>query len=294
VRGYGEIVSLLLDRPNINVNYEQGRTGPALVWALESVECSAETLNLLLRHPNIDVNHVNVEHDTALMLAARRNFVSEEKLALLLHHPAIDVNLTDDLGQTALMMAARENNATKVLALTRHPDTDFFIKDHEGYIASDLTTTRICKLIIFIGIKASRWNPMLLTKDKKFPPDMSKRLSLTRLRDYLCENISDQSNLLDLQVLARVMKLPATLTQDKHVLCMAISDVLAVGFEWNEHSASEKDRRLGATQETVGTFLSALEAFRRGVKELTGIDPEGKPIQALVDDLNAYLAKEGK
>jgi ankyrin repeat protein len=285
-----QALALLLKHPGIAVNAPDPGGSTPLMIAVDNSRGtdSTQAVELLLHHPLINVNAQNNRGETALMLAVGNAAL----LTLLLGHPGIQVNLqAHDRGLTALMIAAAFDDVACVAALARHPNTNFFIKSDTGDIASDFSESRLCKLIIFVAIKSQRWNPLLHVPGKPFPRDISMRLSLTWLRDHLCDAMSSNVNLPDLLVFARMLGIPHRPDVTEGDLCMMISDVLSVGHAWNEQSKMQVNRRLADATRANATFLSAIDAFRRGAAEFAGIDPTGKTVEQLLEEYNAFLQR---
>lgn len=96
-----KIVSLLLARPEVNVNQRNRMRDSALIIAINKRH--REAFKLLMSHPDIDVNQTDTFDQTPLMWAVKCDEIG--MLSQLLAHPNIDINKTDDYGRTAYMTA---------------------------------------------------------------------------------------------------------------------------------------------------------------------------------------------
>lgn len=101
VRGHTETVKVLIDK-GVDVNWETGRGGTALMWAAGSRENTAYTVKVLL-YAGADVNARSGDGCTALMDAARQGNI--EIVRVLLDNGA-EVDAVNMEGRTALMEAS--------------------------------------------------------------------------------------------------------------------------------------------------------------------------------------------
>ena len=128
-RGHQEMVSLLLQQPDIELNprLDSGETPFHLAAAFGHQEVVA----LLLQQPGIDTNAVNPQGWTALHYAAANG--QEEIVALLLDHPGIEAGATDIDGDTVLHIAVFGDAGPGVLRrLLACPTTDPNVKNQGG------------------------------------------------------------------------------------------------------------------------------------------------------------------
>ena len=138
-RGHQEMVSLLLQQPDIELNPKTQNTWTPL--HLAAFHGHHEVVALLLQQPGIDTNAVNPQGWTALHVAASNG--QEEVLALLLDHPGIEAGASDIDGDTALHIAVFGNAGPGVLRrLLACPTTDPNVKNVAG------TTPIMCLLQI--------------------------------------------------------------------------------------------------------------------------------------------------
>jgi len=128
---HNSLVALLLNNPNIDVNWKNENGWSALHWAMN--EHNNETMKLLLNFPNIDVNIVNNYGESALEGVVKRH--NNEALKLLLDVPTIDVNLVNFDGKSAVHHAVSENNIEALELLLNVPNIDVNILDNNGYSA---------------------------------------------------------------------------------------------------------------------------------------------------------------
>jgi ankyrin repeat protein len=121
--GHTEIVSLLLERPELTVDWNDGnrRANPlCLAIASGHVETARRIIE---RHGNrISVNSKSAHGRTPLCHAIDRGH--DALLALLLEQPELDVNLAVDFAATALHLAVRRQNQAAMKAILAHPNVD--------------------------------------------------------------------------------------------------------------------------------------------------------------------------
>ena len=128
-RGHQEMVSLLLQQPDIELNPRQdsGETPLHLAAAFGHQEVVA----LLLQQPGIDTNAADLQGWTALHYAAYNG--QEKVLALLLDHPGIEAGASDIDGNTVLHIAVFSNAGPGLLRrLLACPTTDPNVKNQAG------------------------------------------------------------------------------------------------------------------------------------------------------------------
>ena len=113
-----DIVSLLLEHPDISADQETDKGATALNFATEGR--ALEALKLLLQHPEVDVNHAQNMTEpqfctgcTSLMTAALQGFPAVAEI--LLQQGDVDVNARGiDYDATALGMAAFLGNTGRI------------------------------------------------------------------------------------------------------------------------------------------------------------------------------------
>jgi ankyrin repeat protein len=317
---YDPYIDMILKHPNIDVNAKNGKGGTALILAV----FGDYSISMLLKHPKIDVNAQDRHGDTALMIASRfshngssenivkmlldhpkinvniqdrqgytalmESLVIEEgedeshnmgATIMLLKHPKINVNVQDEEGNTALMHAIETSNERAIIEIGSHPDTGFFIRNNGGQTALDVCPSNMYRELVY-GI--------ILNQDLgDMPKHVSKIVNLRMIRNHLCENLSNQANRADLVTLARMVGLPPyPPATTKDVICRDISDVLSAGhyyYQENTFRAQQAQRRA----ETRTRVIPMLDVFRQGLRDVAGIDPEGKTLQQLLDELNRLL-----
>ena len=282
-----------------NVNAQNANKYSALLIAVtETRTTSNESMvALLLKQPNIDVNIKDDEDFTPLMLASQFTATdsTENTVRMLLQHPKINVNAQESTnGRTALMIAihnAQEQSTTKntVLMLTRHPDTDFFIRRNNGLIASDIAKSADLKLMIFSAIAMQKFMDPTGTR-MMFPRDISTNLSLRRLRNHVCASLSDNGNVEDLKAFAQLLKFPYIEGVNKRDLCLALSDVLALGNVYDHDKQQQYAERKQMRIQQTRKALSAVDAFKRAAEEYVGIDTTGKTLDQIVQEVNVLLS----
>ncbi|EGR50692.1 uncharacterized protein TRIREDRAFT_58115, partial [Trichoderma reesei QM6a] len=130
--GHTEIVSLLLERPELTVDWNDGnrRANPlCLAIASGHVETARRIIE---RHGNrISVNSKSAHGRTPLCHAIDRGH--DALLALLLEQPELDVNLAVDFAATALHLAAVYLADESMLRLfLRHPRIDVNVRNCHG------------------------------------------------------------------------------------------------------------------------------------------------------------------
>jgi hypothetical protein len=278
------VVKMILAHPKINVNliYERGRSALMLLLNLTTTTSSEETVKMLIDHPDIDINHRDDQGHTALMFATGFNNIPNI-VRMLLKHPKINVNAQNNIGRTALMAAVLIRNERTMIEIGGHPDSDFFIRDRNGLTAFEICPSDRCKGLLYAMIRSQ----YLIMDGSVFQRNVSSLLNLRRLRDYLCENLSNQANRADLVVLARFMKLPVAPDATKSDICRDISDVLSAGH-WHYRETTFRAQKAKRSADSA-TILPILDIFRERLREVAGIDPEGKTIQQLLDELNRLL-----
>ena len=111
-RGHQEMVSLLLQQPDIELNPKTQNTGETPLH-LAADDGRQEVVVLLLQQPGIDTNAACLQGWTALHVAASKS--EEEIVALLLDHPGIEAGETNINGNTALHHAVCGNAGPGVL-----------------------------------------------------------------------------------------------------------------------------------------------------------------------------------
>ena len=114
-RGHQEMVSLLLQQPDIELNPKTQNTGETPLH-LAAVYGHQEVVALLLQQPGIDTNAADLQGWTALHFAASNG--QEEIVALLLDHPGIEAGATNIFGNTVLHEAVFGNVGPGVLRLS--------------------------------------------------------------------------------------------------------------------------------------------------------------------------------
>jgi ankyrin repeat protein len=123
IRGYTDVVALLLAHEGVDVNQWTTDTGcTALFYASE--QGYADVVRHLLGHAGVKVNQGTTDTGwTALMTASLNG--NKDVVALLLGHEGVDVNhrSTDD-SMTALMAASVEGHADVVALLLAHEGMD--------------------------------------------------------------------------------------------------------------------------------------------------------------------------
>jgi ankyrin repeat protein len=268
-----KIFKMILNHPNTNVNLKD-KNGRTAFFSLMGKE---KTAKMIFDNPTFDVNIRLKKNFTYLMSSVKAGF--DNITRMLLTHPNIDVNAQSENGNTALKFAIDKRNERMMIEIGAHPDTDFFIRTNAGYTVFDYCPSDMCKVLIYAMIRNQSWGII--------PKNVSKLLNLRRLRDYLCENLSNQANRADLVVLATFMKLPVSPNATKSDICRDISDVLSAGhWYYNETTFKEQKAKRSAQSATI---LPILDIFRERIREIAGIDPEGKTLQQLLDELNRIL-----
>ena len=117
-RGHQEMVSLLLQQPDIELNPKTQNTWTPL--HLAAFHGHHEVVALFLQQPGIELNpKTQNKGDTPLHLAAFRGH--QEVVALLLQQPGIDTNTACLQGWTALHVAASKSQEEIVALLLDHP-----------------------------------------------------------------------------------------------------------------------------------------------------------------------------
>lgn len=285
-----DIVALLLKHPNIDVKKAGIYSGYTPLMSAIHIE-NLNILKMLLQLPDINVNAKDNGEFTALMQFVLDESIEEVVLSLLLQYPKIDVNARNKQGETALMLAvtytAEYENDNTVLMLTRHPTTDFFIQNNEGKIASDIAELPKFKLMIFAGIAMQK---SVDSFGVLLPPDISTNNSLRRIRNHVCASMSDNGNVEDLKALAQVIGYPYVEGMSKRDLCLALSDVLALGNVYDKDKqqlyASRKQMRIQEMKRT----LSVLDSFKLAAADYAGVDTNGKTLDQIVQEVNLFLS----
>ena len=130
-RGHQEMVSLLLQQPDIELNPKTQNTGDTPLH-LAADDGRQEVVVLLLQQPGIDTNAADLQGSTALHTAAYRS--QEEIVALLLDHPGIEAGASDIDGNTVLHIAVFSNAGPGLLRrLLACPSIDPNVKNRAGY-----------------------------------------------------------------------------------------------------------------------------------------------------------------
>ena len=113
------IVKLLLDQPDIDVNFKGASKGLTALYIAAS-HANVEAMQLILATNSVDVNCEDSDGGTALHTAvANGNF---EAIQLLLAHPRVDVNHSDHEGFTALLLCTVIEGHWKIMQLLlAHP-----------------------------------------------------------------------------------------------------------------------------------------------------------------------------
>ena len=134
-RGHQEMVSLLLQQPDIELNPKTQNTGETPLH-LAADYGHQEVVVLLLQQPGIDINAADLQGSTALHTAAYRS--QEEIVALLLDHPGIEAGATDIDGDTVLHIAVFSNAGLTLVTpgllrrLLACPSIDPNVKNRRG------------------------------------------------------------------------------------------------------------------------------------------------------------------
>merc|ERR1711971_1155296 len=136
---HNSVVALLLNTPNIDVNWKSDLT----TYAMHNAQCALhlavckrlssktnEALKLLLKVPTIDVNIVTSGGEHALHYAAK--WENNEGLKLLLNIPTIDVNIVNKYGESALHQAVYWKNNEELKLLLDVPNIDVNIVNSTG------------------------------------------------------------------------------------------------------------------------------------------------------------------
>jgi ankyrin repeat protein len=169
-----ETLKLLLEHPNIDVNYHIGNPGmTALVLAAiySNTTSTEKSVKMLLDHPDIDVNlfgYFSTQagifgrgKQCALTFAAQySNFSSSEKtVKMLLEHPKINVNIrspvfiySEPSGETPLMLALKEIKYTTpktIKILLEHPSIDVKVENNKFETALIIATRYSCQEISY-------------------------------------------------------------------------------------------------------------------------------------------------
>ena len=132
--GLMDTVSILLQHPMINVNYETLSKKTSLMIA--SINGQSEVVKKLLSIVNIDVNHATFDGKTALIYAVMAK--QQTILNLLLRCPKANTNLHDEEYMTALGRA-REIHATELIAQFSQRGT---MQKSEGHTCCSETINR--------------------------------------------------------------------------------------------------------------------------------------------------------
>ena len=136
-QGYTDIVSMLLERGNVDLNtknYEGGYT-PLMLAVREG---HTDIVSMLLARDDVDLNIKNSNGCTALMLAVQGEH--DDIVKMLLARDDVDLNTKANRGQgggTALMLAAEKGHTDIVSMLLARADVDLNAKDkgYYGYTA---------------------------------------------------------------------------------------------------------------------------------------------------------------
>ncbi|KAL7820162.1 ankyrin repeat-containing domain protein [Trichoderma aethiopicum] len=148
-KGHTEIVSLLLERPELTVDWNtvDRRVNPLCLAVEYGHEETAR--RILERHAGrISVNSRTAIGRTPLCHAILRGW--DALVALILEHPEVDVNQPVDFAATALHLAVRTRNNTAMKAILAHPNVDPNRQDvmqqtalHEAVYLADQTMLRL-------------------------------------------------------------------------------------------------------------------------------------------------------
>ncbi|MBX9636011.1 MAG: ankyrin repeat domain-containing protein [Nitrosomonas sp.] len=290
---------LLLKHPNIDVNMTILSGFSILMLAVVDTvkNVSEAVVHALLQHKNINVNFKKNDGWTALTIAVAKlgSKTTPNTVKMLLEHPEIDVNLQNNIGKTPLMLCLNQlNNSALVvsddvfLMFIRHPNIDFFIKDFAGLIASDYADKKKHKLMIFARIAMQK----ITNKEGRevyLPKEISRNISLRRIRDHVCKSISNNGNLDDLKALADMLYCPYDANVSKQELCLMLSDVLALGNEYDRQKAKDYEGRKRMRKNTLKNALSFIESFKKAAADYGQIDVNGKTVEQIVQEVNLFL-----
>ncbi|KAN0066682.1 Ankyrin repeat-containing domain protein [Elaphomyces granulatus] len=127
---FPDVVKPLLDQQGIDINYQEN--SGCLSTALIKTVCEncVESAKLLLEQDDINVNIPNWEGWTALHWACHE--ASLEMVNLLLERDKIDINTRDVVGDTPLALTCRIESMPIIRSLLSHRNTDPNILNRNG------------------------------------------------------------------------------------------------------------------------------------------------------------------
>lgn len=115
--GHGEVVDLLLSRPETDPNLAESHGESPLYCA--ALKNHARIVQALCDDPRVDVNqHTRLDGSTALCVAAELNFI--DIVTILMEHPSLDPNAGKYDGWTPLHCASQRGHEGIVEALLTH------------------------------------------------------------------------------------------------------------------------------------------------------------------------------
>ena len=129
VGNHSEVVTVLLSRPELNVNEEHFHSAERTPLMFAVKDDYFVIVQQLLEDTRIEVNKKDLDGCTALILAAKAGSILSTMY--LLQQAAIDLNATDCTGNSALIYAAKRDHydiVTRLLEAGANPST----KDQDG------------------------------------------------------------------------------------------------------------------------------------------------------------------
>jgi hypothetical protein len=134
-----ELVSLLLSRPDIDVNKKNSDGESPLTVACRFHRENKKLINMLLARPDIDVNSISNDWDAALVTACIYNEIW--LLRTLLARSDISVNITGR-DFSPLMIACNNKHLEATRMLLDHPNISLNQRDSKGRTALNLAKSQ--------------------------------------------------------------------------------------------------------------------------------------------------------
>ncbi|MCX5774433.1 MAG: ankyrin repeat domain-containing protein [Fusobacteria bacterium] len=128
-----ELVKAILTTKEIDANHESGGLTPLIIASQEGY---VKMVELLMNYPELDVNFGTNHGGTALIMASMMGNV--RVIEILLTHPKIDVNIQTNKGQTALIVASFHGKNEVIELLLNHKKVDILLRNNRGKTALEV------------------------------------------------------------------------------------------------------------------------------------------------------------
>ncbi|MBX9637197.1 MAG: hypothetical protein K2Q45_06570 [Nitrosomonas sp.] len=257
---------------------------------------SIPELTLLIEKLGVDLNHESLSGFTMFEKALLdANYVHVDVIKYMLDQGAKIRPKTLTLAfQNAERNANNTNdfvNYKKIIALLvqRAPEIDLMRR--VGKSRNFFSDIQVPKLRMFLLQLIVRQRNM-----GKTPMDVSKILNATKLRNYLCNEISDgpgdydtdqkQYLLLFIKMLG-VPKDVSSIWKNYPVakLCSYLSTILAIGAIWDDEKfLQQREAYENLKKYELNRAKKFIETFKEGLENMFGIRTDGKSLETLIEE----------